>query len=59
MPLKENTFVVGFRTIAKTIPTPTNNFMYFSTLVYERNESNHMDAPQTIHDFGGFPKRAF
>ena len=43
--IEENQFVAGFRHIAKTIQKTESNFMYFGTLVYERNKSYCYEIP--------------
>lgn len=54
--IEENEFVAGFRNVAKTLPKPTAIICISAHWFTNGTKVTAMEMPQTIHDFGGFPK---
>ncbi|WP_309613116.1 4,5-DOPA dioxygenase extradiol [Flavobacterium sp.] len=57
--IEENEFVVGFRNAAKTLPKPTAIICVSAHWFTNGTKVTAMKMPQTIHDFGGFPKALY
>ena len=57
--IEENEFVAGFRNVAKTLPKPTAIICVSAHWFTNGTKVTAMKMPQTIHDFGGFPKALY
>jgi len=57
--IEENEFVEGWRNIGKTIPRPKAILVVSAHWETKGTFVTAVPKPQTIHDFGGFPKALY
>ena len=57
--IAENQFVEGFRTMAKSLPSPNAILCISAHWYINGTKVTAMKSPPTIHDFGGFPRELY
>lgn len=57
--IEDNEFSQNWREIGRTLPVPKAVIVVSAHWFTRRTAVTAMDFPQTIHDFGGFPKALF